>query len=52
MGTANKCVEVYLANNQTDHKGKKYIKRGKKIMVPAWEVVECFELRHVWFCQD
>lgn len=28
---ANKSVEVFLANNQTDHKGKKYIKRGKKL---------------------
>lgn len=31
MGTANKCVEVYLANNQANHKGKKYIKWGKNV---------------------
>jgi len=31
VGMANKCVEAYLANNQANHKGKKYIKQGKKI---------------------
>lgn len=25
---------------------------GEKIMVPAWEVIECFESRHIGFCQD
>lgn len=50
VGMANKCVKVYLANKQTDHKEKKIYQAGEKIMVPAWEVIECFELRHFWFC--
>lgn len=29
VGMANKCVKVYLANNQTDHKGKNISSGGK-----------------------
>lgn len=39
VGMANKCVKVYLANNQTDHKGKKYIKRGKKLWSPLGKLL-------------
>lgn len=31
MDTANKCAEVYLANNQANHKGKKIYQVGEKI---------------------